>query len=44
MEKKNLVRDLIVYCISVTALACATLNMQVSRNMLRTDNTKKDKR
>ena len=34
MEKKNLLRDLIVLWISVTALVCAALNMHVSRNML----------
>ena len=36
MEKKNLLRDLIVLWISVTALVCAALNMHVSRNMLGT--------
>ncbi len=34
MEKKNLIRDLIVLWISVTALVCAALNMHVSRNLL----------
>ena len=34
MEKKNLLRDLIVLWISVTALVCAALNMHVSRNLL----------
>ena len=36
MEKKNLIRELIVLWISVTALVCAALNMHVSRNMLGT--------
>lgn len=36
MEKKNLLRDLIVLWISVTALVCAALNVHVSRNMLGT--------
>ena len=34
MERKNLLKDLIVLWISVTALVCAALNMHVSRNML----------
>ena len=34
MKGKNLLRDLIVLWISVTALVCAALNMHVSRNML----------
>ena len=34
MEKKNLIRDLIVLWISVTALVCAALNVHVSRNLL----------
>ena len=34
MEKKNLLRDLIVLWISVTALVCAALNVHVSRNLL----------
>ena len=34
MEKKNLIRDLIVLWISVIALVCAALNMHVSKNML----------
>ena len=33
MEKKNLIRDLIVLWISVTALVCAALNMYVSKNL-----------
>lgn len=31
---KNLLKDLLVLWISVTALVCAALNMHVSRNML----------
>lgn len=34
MERKNLLKDLIVLWISVTALVCAALNMHVVRNML----------
>ena len=34
MEHKNLLKNLIVVWISVTALVCAALNMHVSRNML----------
>lgn len=34
MERKNLLRDLLVLWISVTALVCAALNMHVVRNML----------
>ncbi len=34
MEKKNLLKDLLVLWISVTALVCAALNMHVVRNML----------
>ena len=34
MEKKNLIRDLIVLWISATALVCAALNMHISRNLL----------
>ena len=34
MEKKNLIKDMIVLWVSVTALVCAALNMHVSRNML----------
>ena len=37
MKKKNLLRDLIVLWISVTALVCAALNMHISRNMLGTE-------
>lgn len=37
MERKKLLRDLIVLWISVTALVCAALNMHVARNMLETD-------
>ena len=36
MERKNLLKDLIVLWISVTALVCAALNVHVSRNMLGT--------
>jgi hypothetical protein len=34
VERKNLLRDLLVLWISVTALVCAALNMHVVRNML----------
>ena len=34
MKHKNLLKDLIVLWISVTALVCAALNMHVRRNML----------
>ena len=34
MERKKLLRDLLVLWISVTALVCAALNMHVVRNML----------
>ena len=37
MEKKNLLRDLIVLWIAVTALVCAALNMHVTRNMINAD-------
>lgn len=37
MKKKNLIRDLIVLWISVTALVCAALNMHVVRNLLGAD-------
>lgn len=37
MKKKNLIRDLIVLWISVTALVCAALNMHVVRNLLGSD-------
>ena len=33
MEKKNLIKDLIVLWISVTALVCAALNMHISKNL-----------
>ena len=39
MKRKNLVRDLIVLWIAVTALACAALNMHVTRNMLGSEQT-----
>lgn len=34
MEKKILLKDLVVLWVSVAALACAALNMHVVRNML----------
>ncbi len=34
MKNNNLLKDLIVLWISVTALVCAALNMHVVRNML----------
>ena len=37
MEKKNLIKDMIVLWVSVTALVCAALNMHVSRNMLESE-------
>ena len=37
MEKKNLIKDMIVLWVSVTALMCAALNMHVSRNMLESE-------
>ena len=37
MKKKNLIRDLIVLWISVTALVSAALNMHVVRNLLGRD-------
>ena len=39
MKRKNLVRDLIVLWIAVTALVCAVLNMYVTRNMLGSEQT-----
>lgn len=39
MEHNNLIKDLIVLWISVTALVCAALNMHISRNMLGTEDT-----
>ena len=39
MKHKNLIKDLIVLWISVTALVCAALNMHISRNMLETEDT-----
>lgn len=39
MKHKNLLKDLIVLWISVTALVCAALNVHVSRNMLEADET-----
>ena len=35
MKETNLLKDLIVLWISVTAFVCAALNMHISRNMLR---------
>ena len=32
MKRKNLIRDLIVLWIAVTALVCAALNMHISEN------------
>ncbi len=37
MKKRNLVRDLIVLWIAVTALVCAALYMHISINMIGTD-------
>ena len=37
MEKKNLIKDMIVLWVSVTALVCSALNMHVSRNMLESE-------
>lgn len=34
MERKTLIKDLVVLWVSVTALVCAALNMHVARNML----------
>lgn len=34
MERKTLIKDLVVLWVSVTALVCAALNMHVVRNML----------
>ena len=42
MERKNLLKDLIVLWISVTALVCAALNMHVSRNILGSDDPESD--
>ena len=39
MKRKNLVRDLIVLWIAVTALVCAALNTHVTRNMLGSEQT-----
>ena len=40
MERKNLLKDLIVLWISVTALVCAALNMHISRNKLNQDDSR----
>ncbi len=37
MEKKNVMKDLIVLWISVTALVCAALNMYVSKHLPESD-------
>ena len=37
MERKNLLKDLIVLWISVTALVCAALHMHISINMIGAD-------
>ena len=37
MKRKNLIKDMIVLWVSVTALVCAALNMHVSRNMLESE-------
>ena len=37
MEKKNVMKDLIVLWISVTALVCAALNMYVSKKLTGSD-------
>lgn len=34
MEKKNVIKDLIVLWLSLTALCCAALNLHISLNML----------
>ena len=34
MKKKNVIKDLIVLWIALTALVCAALNLHVSLNML----------
>jgi len=34
MKKKNVIRDLIVLWIALTALVCAALNLHISLNML----------
>ena len=39
MEHKNLLNDMIVVWVSVTALVCAALNMRISRNMLESEDT-----
>ena len=39
MKHRNLLKDLIVLWISVTALVCAALNMHISRNMVETEET-----
>ncbi len=39
MKRKNLLKDLIVIWLSVTALVCAAINMHVVRNMLKTEDS-----
>ncbi len=39
MKRKNLLKDLIVIWLSVTALVCAAINMHVARNMLKTEDS-----
>ena len=34
MKRKNVVRDIIVLWIALTALVCAALNLHISLNML----------
>ena len=34
MKKKNVVKDLVVLWIALTALVCAALNLHISLNML----------
>lgn len=34
MKKKNVIKDLIVLWIALTALVCAALNLHISLNML----------
>ena len=38
MGQKNLIKDLIVLWISVTALVCAALNVYISRHLVETKN------
>jgi hypothetical protein len=34
MKKKNVIKDLIILWIAMTALVCAALNLHISLNML----------